>query len=140
MFSKLLGDLAGKIAIGSVVVLAILCIFLFLSGKSKEHEITQLSNSVAELSNRNSVLESQVENCKKQFEAAMAAKQIQQDVIDRMNEYDRTTMEELNKLNNVIEGVANGEVAKGRSALSPDLVRLLNEHCNKIRGSNCSNP
>lgn len=139
MLSKLLSTIAGKVAVGVVIGLIILCSTLFIKILFNNTEIQKLTSNVSELSTRNSVLEGQVNGYKNYIDTTIQASKKQQEVISELNSSNQQSLEKLNKVTETIEK-NNDKNTTGDVPLSSDFARLLQQHCNKVSGEVCSNP
>lgn len=121
------------VAVGVAALLA----WLYFGNLKKDAQILTLGNQIAELSNTNSVLNSRVETYKKLFVAGKEATVEQLEGIKEQEKLEKETLTELKKLPTT--GVGN--VESRRTDTIPDaVVRLLNSHCERVRGSACDNP
>jgi hypothetical protein len=120
------------------VALAIVLFLFYADNMQKKNEITRLTSTVSELSNKNSVLEQRVDGYISIIKASNQASKEQQDGVGKQQEIETETLEALKK---AIENKgANDAKASDSDLLPDDTVRLLNGHCNKVRGSACPNP
>lgn len=135
---NIFATLAGKIGGGIIILLTCICLILVYKNISKETDIVSLTAKVSEVSNRNSVLESQVASFKKQFEAANQSFGIQQEVLDKMSQNERETLAQLNKI--ASQGKNDETPINDDTPLPDDVIRVLTNHCNQVRGSACTDP
>lgn len=119
------------------VGLAALLTWLYVSNLKKEAQILSLGNQISELSNTNSVLNSRIETYKKLFVAGKDAAKEQSEGILEQDKIEKETTTELKKLPTT--GVENVE-SRRTDAIPDAVIRLLNNHCERVRGSPCDNP
>lgn len=126
-----------KILASLVGILALVCAFFYMSNKS-------LNSEVALHKDKAQSLTEQVE----ELQHSIAIKDFLKDSLDEVLETTReniTTLEQVREstfkqIDSIKEGRVNGEENIRDSALDPDLIRMLNEACDKVRGSKCPDP
>lgn len=129
--------LARNIMAGIIALLVVTCLALYISNLRYDSKVSSLEIKVSELSNENSILNSRVDTLKKMWFANNEASESQQEGIREKDQDQQTTIKEIEKLPTT--GVNNAEDNQS-DALPNDLIRLLSEHCNKVRGKACDSP
>ena len=132
-------DLFTKIGLGVIAALAILCLILYAGNLKQDKEISTLTAKVSELNNFNDVLKQRIETCQKICKATTETRQEIQDGIDAVRAIERGTIEQIKNTSVINKGDGNDKVDES-TVLPDDLVRLLNSHCDKVRGKACANP
>jgi hypothetical protein len=132
-------DLFTKIGLGVIAALAILCLILYAGNLKQDKEISTLTAKVSELNNFNDVLKQRIETCQKICKATTETRQEIQNGIDAVRAIERDAIEQIKNTSVINKGDGNDKVDES-TVLPDDLVRLLNGHCDKVRGKACANP
>lgn len=136
---KILGIIAENAGAILVAALAVLVFWFYTGNLKRDNEITKMSSTISELSNKNSVLEQRVESYKQMMKAAEDAAKEQQAGLKEQSKIETETLEALK--NEILERKGANDAKTSNSDPLPDSsVRLLNDHCNKVRGSACQSP
>lgn len=136
---KIIDWFKGKIIIILLILLGLaggVMVVQYISGLKDENKIVQLEQDKKTLQQENATLTSQVDNLNRIRESENAALAEMQAKLDELAIASEDSIKELE----TISERASDKNVNINSALPDDLVRLLNSHCNKVRGRNCSNP
>lgn len=126
----------GKLVL--VTAVALLFWWLYMGNAKKEIQITKLTSTVSELASDNAQLKARVDSWKKLWMANGTASVEQQQGLKEQETIEKETLGELEKLP-ATTGAKNGETSLNDS-LPDAVVRLLSDHCAKVRGKPCDNP
>lgn len=127
-----------KVFMGVTAFLLILVCWLYIGKTSSDRENLKLTNRVSEMANQNAILSQQVEGYKNQIKAYEEATKVREDNLEKQR---RTEKDTLSLVEKIINNKEEAEHGKGiDDAIPSDLVRVLSDHCNKVRGQACNNP
>lgn len=129
-------NLITKIVSGISLVLLITCLVFYSLLLGKTNTINTQKNTISLLEIDNKVLKDRVEVCQSLCLAEKSARELQQAQIDSLRGSETTLLEKLTKLKS--QENENKDVFD--RGVSPERSRLLNNHCERIRGSPCSDP
>lgn len=110
---------------------------LYLTKKENKEYISKIKDKDSEIKNLNYKILNEEMKCK----ATIEGFKIQQ---EKINESKNSTNSVLNTLTKIKSpGVVNNEKPKNEivtDVIPDDVIRLLSDHCKRIRGSECPNP
>ena len=127
-----------KIFMGVTAFLLILVCWFYIGKAGAERENLKLTNRVSEMANQNAILTQQVEGYKNQIKAYEEATKVREENLAEQRQNEKETLSLVEKIINNKEEAENGKGID--DAIPTDLVRLLSDHCNKVRGKACNNP
>lgn len=133
-------NLMSKILAFVSSALLITCLVFFSLILSKTNTINTQQHTIKTLQIDNKVLEDRIEVCQFICKAEGAAREVQQAQIDSLRKSETSLLEKLG----VLQGKDNNEKDSIENSTSidvpPERTRLLNSHCERVRGSPCDNP
>lgn len=129
-------NLMTKIMSGVSVTLLVGCLVLYSLLLGKTNEIKTQQNTITQLNSNNKVLEARIKICQSICLAEKNARETQQSQIDKLRTTETTLLEKLTTLQDE-ESDKKDIFDRG---VSPERSRMLNNHCERVRGSPCNNP
>lgn len=133
-----------KVLYGSLVALLVACSYLYISNSNKEKDLIRIGNQVTRL-------EEDLKTHKQRLEEAKILRDELDEVIqntrkslDNLEGSRAETIRQIEEIKN--RGSNSGEQKKqsGQSSigdsLNPDLIGVLSDLCERVRGSPCPDP
>ena len=122
-----------------IVLLSISNIYYYVSNVNKENEIIRLDDKVNDLQFDISILEENYKTLEKTCTAERKALEYMLDAQESARQIERDTLGELENVKQI--GKPEKNTVNNLSDRLPDsLSRLLNNHCDKVRGQACKSP
>lgn len=122
-----------------IVLLSISNVYYYVSNVNKENEIIQLDDKVDDLQFDISILEQNYKTLEETRNAERQALEYILDVQENARQMEKDTLEELENVKQ-IEKPNKAPVNNLSDRLPNDLNRVLNNHCDKVRGQACESP
>jgi len=127
-----------NILLSLIVSLSLLSLVLYVANLRQDRDIVSFKSRVSELSQENSILNSRVATLKMMWFATNVASKEQQEGLSKKEQTERETMAELE---NLPKNLGASDAKDDQSDVLPaDVVRVLQRHCDQIRGKTCDNP
>ena len=122
-----------------IALLSISNVYYYVSNVNKENKIIQLGDRVDDLQFDISILEKNYKTLEETCKAERQALEYLLDSQESTRQIERDTLEELENVKQ-IEKPNKAPVNNLSDRLPSDLSRLLNNHCDKVRGQACESP
>lgn len=122
-----------------IALLSISNVYYYVSSVNKENKIIQLNDKVDDLQFDISILENNYQTLEKTCTAERQALEYMLDAQENARQMEKDTLEELENVKQ-IEKPNKASVNNLSDRLPSDLSRVLNNHCDKVRGQACKSP